>query len=69
MALLFRYFTTEVLKALTKKQIKDLFNLKKKQMALKQKILNVIHIKINAKHHQYVIFHFSHYKNQVRLKK
>ena len=35
MALLFRYFTTEALKALTKKQIKDLFNLKKTQMALK----------------------------------
>ena len=69
MALLFRYFTTEALKALTKKQIKDLFNLKKTQMAPKQKILNVIHIKINAKYHQYVIFHFSHYKNQVRLKK
>jgi hypothetical protein len=69
MALLFRYFTTEAFKALIKKQIKDLFNLKKTQMALKQKILNVIHIKINAQHHQYVIFHFSHYKNQVRLKK
>lgn len=69
MALLFRYFTTEAFKALIKKQIKDLFNLKKTQMALKQKILNVIHIKINAKQHQYVIFHFSHYKNQVRLKK
>ena len=46
-----------------------MFNLKKTQMALKQKILNVIHIKRNAKQHQYVIFQFSHYKNQVRLKK